>query len=273
MEIRPDNDLTDERVLSLLRLHLDTMAPTAPAESRHALDLSGLRRPDITFWCLWDGEALAGFGALKRLSPEHGEIKSMRTAPEYLRRGVAARMLAHIIDAARQQGFGRLSLETGSMAFFKPCARALRVVRLHALRTLRRLQTGSAESLHDDGAVEYTARGSSRLSRAGSGPLAAHYQSRPPGNQAAQLGVGEVAPLPDLERTELDVVDAHAAQLRDAVTEGGGHQADLPVQALRQHDAEAELGDPRGAARQRHLAVDAHAARHATQEVVVTSAC
>ena len=120
LEIRPDNQLTDERVLALLRFHLDTMAPTAPAESRHALDLSGLRRQDITFWCLWDGEALAGFGALKRLSPEHGEIKSMRTAPEYLRRGVAARMLAHIIDAARQQGFGRLSLETGSMAFFKP---------------------------------------------------------------------------------------------------------------------------------------------------------
>lgn len=122
MDIRPD-DLTDERVLALLRLHLETMAPTAPEESRHALDLDGLRRPDITFWCLWDGEALAGFGALKRLSPEHAEIKSMRTAPGYLRRGIAARILAHIIDAAKQRGFRTLSLETGSMAYFEPAHR------------------------------------------------------------------------------------------------------------------------------------------------------
>lgn len=119
MDIRTD-DLTDARVLALLRWHLDTIAPTAPPESRHALDLEALRGPDITFWCLWDGEALAGFGALKQLSAEHGEVKSMRTAPPHLRRGVAARMLAHIIEVARQRGFRRLSLETGSMAFFAP---------------------------------------------------------------------------------------------------------------------------------------------------------
>lgn len=119
MELRTD-DLTDARVLALLRFHLDSFAPTAPPESRHALDLDALRGPDITFWCLWDGDALAGFGALKQLSPEHAEVKSMRTAPTHLRRGVAARMLAHIIEVARQRGCRRLSLETGSMAFFTP---------------------------------------------------------------------------------------------------------------------------------------------------------
>lgn len=119
MEIRLD-DLQSPQVIALIREHLDSMAPTAPPESRHALDLDGLRRPDIRFWALWDGEQLAGIGALKRLSPEHAEIKSMRTATPYLRQGVAARMLTHMIGEARNSGCRRLSLETGSMAFFEP---------------------------------------------------------------------------------------------------------------------------------------------------------
>lgn len=122
MDIRPDL-LESPQVLALLREHLDTIAPTAPAESRHALDLSGLRRADVTFWCVWDGTVLAGFGALKQLDPRHGEIKSMRTASTHLRRGVASRMLQHLIDEAAARGYARLSLETGSMAFFEPARR------------------------------------------------------------------------------------------------------------------------------------------------------
>lgn len=99
------------------------MAPTAPVESRHALDLSGLRSPDITFWTIWDGPALCGFGALKRLTQSHAEIKSMRTAASHLRRGVAARMLQHIIEEAAASGYSRLSLETGSMEFFEAARR------------------------------------------------------------------------------------------------------------------------------------------------------
>jgi putative acetyltransferase len=123
MDIRPDT-LEDPRVLALLREHLDALAPTAPAESRHALNLDGLRRPDVTFWCIWDGPVLAGFGALRQLDPAHGEIKSMRTASTHLRRGVASRMLRHLIDVANTRGYARLSLETGSMAYFEP-ARSL----------------------------------------------------------------------------------------------------------------------------------------------------
>lgn len=122
MDIRPDT-LDDPQVLALLREHLDTLAPTTPAESRHALDLDGLRRPDVTFWCLWDGPLLAGFGALRQLDARHGEIKSMRTAATHLRRGVASRMLRHLIDEAAARGYTRLSLETGSMAFFEPARR------------------------------------------------------------------------------------------------------------------------------------------------------
>ena len=118
MDIRIDS-LESPEVLALLREHLGSIAPTAPAESRHALDLSGLRSPDIIFWSIWDGPALAGFGALKHLTESHAEIKSMRTATSHLRRGVASRMLQHIIQQAVARGYSRLSLETGSTAFFE----------------------------------------------------------------------------------------------------------------------------------------------------------
>ena len=122
VDIRP-GDLDDPRVIALLHEHLASLAPTAPKESRHALDLSGLRGAEIRFWCAWDGDALAGFGALKQLDSEHAEVKSMRTAASHLRRGVAARLLAHMIDVATRDGITRLSLETGSMAFFAPAHR------------------------------------------------------------------------------------------------------------------------------------------------------
>ncbi|HEY5972111.1 MAG TPA: GNAT family N-acetyltransferase [Pseudoxanthomonas sp.] len=122
MDIRIDN-LDRSEVLALLREHLDSMAPTAPAESRHALDLSALRSPDITFWSIWDGPVLAGFGALKHLTKSHAEIKSMRTASSHLRQGVASKMLQHIIQEAAARNYSRLSLETGSMAFFEAARR------------------------------------------------------------------------------------------------------------------------------------------------------
>jgi len=122
MDIRVDN-LKSPAVLALLREHLRSMEHTAPAESRHALDLEGLTDPAVTFWTAWDGEALAGFGALKHLTSSHAEIKSMRTAATHLRRGVASRMLRHIIIEAAARGYARLSLETGSMAFFEPARR------------------------------------------------------------------------------------------------------------------------------------------------------
>lgn len=123
MDLRLD-DLRHPAVIALLQEHLDWMHRISPPESVHALDLAALRRPDITFWTLWDGDALAGCGALRELAQGHGEVKSMHTAQTHLRRGVAARMLEHILAEARQRGYGRLSLETGSMAYFAP-ARAL----------------------------------------------------------------------------------------------------------------------------------------------------
>ena len=104
----------------MLEQHISDMRAISPPESKHALDLNGLRRPEITFWTVWDGTNLAGCGALKELDPSHAEIKSMRTAPEYRNRGVAKLLLGHIIDEARRRNYRRLSLETGAMPFFVP---------------------------------------------------------------------------------------------------------------------------------------------------------
>ncbi len=119
MEIRVDS-LENEQVINLLEEHLGSMEHTAPAESRHALDISGLLEDGVTCWSIWDDTQLAGLGALKRLSSEHAEIKSMKTAIGYLRKGVASNILNHIIQEARASGYHRLSLETGSMEFFAP---------------------------------------------------------------------------------------------------------------------------------------------------------
>jgi len=113
-----DGGLDDPRVQTLLRHHFHTArAETAPG-SAHALDLSGMRAPDIHFWSAWEGDCVIGVGALKRLSESHGEIKSMHTEQSRRRKGVGSAMLRHIIASARQMGLSRLSLETGSWPYF-----------------------------------------------------------------------------------------------------------------------------------------------------------
>ncbi len=119
LEIRED-DLAGEAVRALLALHLSGMHANSPPGHVFALDLSGLRTPDVTVWSAWDGASLAGIGALKRLPDGSGEVKSMRTHPEHLHRGVGAALLEHIIEAARAHGLTRLSLETGSGPAFAP---------------------------------------------------------------------------------------------------------------------------------------------------------
>jgi putative acetyltransferase len=116
--------LADPRVVDLLSLHLSmARAQTAPG-SAHALDLSGLQAPEISFWSAWEHGRVLAVGALKRLSTTHGEVKSMHTSEAARRRGIGSAMLRHIIDAARTRGMTRLSLETGTWDYFQP-ARAL----------------------------------------------------------------------------------------------------------------------------------------------------
>ena len=123
MEIKID-DLTGSEIYELLQEHLRSMYLHSPPESVHALDIEALRRPEITFWSVWEGDELLGCGALKELDPQHAEIKSMRTSAQHLRKGVAKYLLNYILEEARRRGFRRLSLETGSMKAFEP-ARSL----------------------------------------------------------------------------------------------------------------------------------------------------
>jgi putative acetyltransferase len=119
MQIIP-GDLADPQVVDLLRHHLaGSEAHSGPGGS-HALDLKELQSPDITFWTAWDGETLVATGALKQLSADHGEVKSMHTAEAARRKGAGSAILEHIISVARSRGISRLSLETGSWDYFRP---------------------------------------------------------------------------------------------------------------------------------------------------------
>ena len=117
-------DLADRRVVDLLHIHLTRARSETALGSAHALGLTGLQSPDISFWTIWEELTLLGFGALKRLSVDHGEVKSMHTAQAMRGRGAGRAMLRHIIEIARARGMSRLSLETGASEYFMP-ARAL----------------------------------------------------------------------------------------------------------------------------------------------------
>ena len=119
MQIEQGN-LSHPAILALLEEHLRDMHATSPPESVHALDLSGLQNNRVSFYSLWQQSELLGCGALKALANHSGEIKSMRTARQHLRKGVAARMLQHLIKEAINRGYQSVYLETGSMAYFEP---------------------------------------------------------------------------------------------------------------------------------------------------------
>lgn len=161
-----DGDFSDARVLVLLRVHLTgSRANTAPG-SAHALDIAGLQAPDISFWTIWEGETLLGCGALRRLAPDHGEIKSMHTAQAARRTGVGSAMLRHIIATARAGGMARLSLDR-LVGLFRPGARALCPARLRRVRPVRRLRARSEQRVHDARSARSVIR-----ARYGSGLLA-----------------------------------------------------------------------------------------------------
>ena len=119
------DDLSGPAIAAFLTEHIEEMRSITPLESKHALDLDGLRRPEITFWSVLDGDdAVVGCGAVKALDASHAELKSMRTAQARKRSGIASLLLEHILAEATRMAFARISLETGSADFFRP-ARSL----------------------------------------------------------------------------------------------------------------------------------------------------
>ena len=122
MRIEPA-DLDSAAFIALMEEHRLAMQATAPPESQHALDLSGLKQPHVSVWVLREDDALLGCGALQRIDERHVEIKAMRTSRAHLRRGVGKTVLAHLLYEARAAGYARASLETGSMDYFAPARR------------------------------------------------------------------------------------------------------------------------------------------------------
>lgn len=119
MEIQKGN-LDSDEVKQFLREHHEDMLKHSPVESVHALDLTSLKDPSVSFWTAHINGELAGCGALKKLSDQHAELKSMRTAQKFLRKGVAAKLLTHMLDVAQKEAFEEVSLETGTMKVFIP---------------------------------------------------------------------------------------------------------------------------------------------------------
>jgi putative acetyltransferase len=114
-----EDDLSSEQSRALLALHVVGMEADSPPGTCFVLDLSGLQLPGVMVWSAWDRDAITGIGALKLLGDGTGELKSMRTHPDHLRKGVGRAILEHIIEAARAHGLRRLSLETGSGPAFE----------------------------------------------------------------------------------------------------------------------------------------------------------
>ena len=114
-----EGDFTDPRVVELVKTHFTTARAETAEGSAHALDLSGLQAPEISFWSIWDADELLGVGALKRLSPQHGEVKSMHVITTRRGQGAGRAMLDHIVEVAKAEGMTRLSLETGSKEYFR----------------------------------------------------------------------------------------------------------------------------------------------------------
>lgn len=120
--IVPD-DLTNPRIIELLRFHLEEMHSWSPACKVHAMPVERLREPDVSFFAAWDGEALAGVGALKEIDDTRGELKSMRAAPEYRGKGAGEAILIHLMAEARRRGYSWLGLETGRPEPFVPAVK------------------------------------------------------------------------------------------------------------------------------------------------------
>ena len=117
------DDLSGDATRRLIAFHLAGMLDTSPPESVHALDISALRDPTVSFWSAWIHEDVAGIGALKAIDTERGELKSMRVDDRYRGFGVGRALLRHIMADARARGMTSVWLETGSTEEFLPAQR------------------------------------------------------------------------------------------------------------------------------------------------------
>ena len=114
-----ENNFDNPEVNNLLTKHFIELRSVSPEGSAHVLDINGLKVPSIKFWSLWDKDQLIGCGALKFLSDEHGEFKSIRVADNHRKKGMGEKIIAHLITEAEKIGIKRLSIETGAREYFE----------------------------------------------------------------------------------------------------------------------------------------------------------
>jgi putative acetyltransferase len=119
MEIKIGN-VDNAEVQLLLQAHHEDMLKHSPIESVHALDLLAFKKPNINFYTAWINNDLAGCAALKVLDDKHIELKSMKTSSNFLRKGVAAKLLTYLLAIAKNQHYEKISLETGTADVFIP---------------------------------------------------------------------------------------------------------------------------------------------------------
>ena len=148
------DDLSGPQIAEFLDEHVQEMRSITPLESKHALDLDGLRKPEITFWSVMDGDTLVGCGAIKRLDADHAELKSMRTAPARKRSGIASLLLEHIIAEAKRHGVHPAEPRDRLGRVLPARQEAVREVRIRLLRAVRRLPARPAQRLHDEDALK-----------------------------------------------------------------------------------------------------------------------
>ena len=115
-----EGNFNKPEVNKLLISHFIELSSVSPVDRGHVLDIPGLKNPSIKFWSLWENDELIGCGALKFLDKEHGELKSIRVADRFRRKGNGIKLITHLIDEAKKLNIKKISLETGIGNFFGP---------------------------------------------------------------------------------------------------------------------------------------------------------
>ena len=115
-----ENNFENLSVNELLVKHFKELRSVSPEGSTHVLDIEGLKTPSIKFWSIWDKENLIGCGALKFLSKNHGEIKSIRISDKFRNKAFGKIIIKHLITEAKKLRIDKLSIETGAGEFFAP---------------------------------------------------------------------------------------------------------------------------------------------------------
>tara|TARA_B110000037_G_scaffold184_1_gene149 strand:- start:74 stop:541 length:468 start_codon:yes stop_codon:yes gene_type:complete len=113
-----EGNFDNPEVHEFLIRHFIELRSVSPKGSAHVLDIAGLKDPSIKFWSLWEESDLIGSGAIKFLSKEHGEFKSIRISDKFRNKGNGTKVINHLISEAKKLEIRRLSLETGAGNFF-----------------------------------------------------------------------------------------------------------------------------------------------------------